>query len=86
MGRPDRFRHYNSVVDDALAESPAERMRIAFELHEVAEAMLRQGWVRRHPGADAQEVEAAVSAWLARRPGADHGDCEGNLVAWPRNG
>jgi hypothetical protein len=73
-------------VDDASAESPAERMRIAFELHELAEAMLRQGWVRRHPGAGAEEVEAAVSAWLARRPGADHGDCEGNLVPWPRNG
>jgi hypothetical protein len=73
-------------VDDLPAESSAERIRIAFELYELAEAMLRQGWVRRHPGASAEEVEAAVSAWLGRRPGADHGDCEGNLVPWPRNG
>lgn len=72
-------------MDDAPAEGPAERMRIAFELHELAEAMLRQGWVRRHPGAGAEEVEAALSAWLASRPGAEHGDCEGNLVQWPRN-
>jgi len=73
-------------VDGRSAETPAERLRIAFELFELAEAMLRQGWVRRHPDATPEEVEAAVSAWLATRPGAEHGDCDGVLVPWPRSG
>lgn len=73
-------------MDVPAVETPAERMRIAFELHELAEAMLRQGWLRRHPGATEPEVEAAVSAWLASRPGAEHGDCEGRPVPWPRGG
>lgn len=71
-------------MNEASAETPAERLRIAFELFELAEAMLRQNWRRRHPGASDDEVEAAVLAWLAHRPGAEHGDCEGRLVAWPR--
>ena len=57
---------------------------MAFELHELAEAMVRQNWLRRHPGATADEVEAAVGAWLANRPGAEFGDCEGRPIAWPR--
>ena len=64
-------------------ESPAERLRVAFELHDLAVAMLRQGYRRRHPEADEVDVEAAVLAWHARRPGAEHGDCEGRPIAWP---
>jgi len=71
-------------VDESRAETPAERLRIAFELYDLAEAMLRQNCLRRHPGATADEVEAAVGAWLAKRPGAELGDCEGRTIAWPR--
>ncbi|HYN41750.1 MAG TPA: hypothetical protein VE129_08240 [Thermoanaerobaculia bacterium] len=71
-------------MDELPAETPAERLRIAFELHELATSMLRQNWLRRHPGASADEVEAAVWAWLSNRPGAEHGDCDGLPVAWPR--
>jgi hypothetical protein len=67
-------------------ETPAERIRIAFDLHDLAVAMVRQNWVRRHPDATPEEVEQAVLAWLAHRPGAEHGDCDGRLVPWPRSG
>lgn len=70
-------------MDGKPAESPAERVRVAFELHELAVAMLRQNYLRKHPAADEDEVEAAVLEWHARRPGADRGDCEGRPVAWP---
>ncbi len=73
-------------MDESAVETPAERLRIAFELHELAEAMLRQGWLRRHPGATEEDVEAAVCAWHEIRPGAEHGDCEGRRVPWPRRG
>jgi hypothetical protein len=73
-------------MDEPQAETPADRMRIAFELHEFAEAMVRQRWLRRHPDATTEEAEAAVFAWLTKRPGAEHGDCEGRSIAWPRSG
>lgn len=60
-------------------------MRIAFELYALSEAMLRQNWRRRHPGASADEIEDVVTAWLANRPGAEHGDCEGHRITWPRS-
>jgi predicted RNA polymerase sigma factor len=74
----------NATSDPARAESPADRLRAAFELHELAVAMLAQAYRRRHPGAGEAEVEAAVLAWHARRPGAEHGDAEGRPVPWPR--
>jgi len=71
-------------VDEPRAETPAERIRIVFELFEFAEAMVRQNWLRRHPGATPEEVDAAVLAWLSDRPGAEFGDCEGRPIEWPR--
>ncbi len=71
-------------MDGPDVETAAERLRIAFELHSFAEAMVRQNWSRRHPGASDEEMEAAVAAWLEKRPGAEHGDCEGRPIPWPR--
>jgi hypothetical protein len=68
------------------SETPAERLRIAFDLHAFAAAMVRQNWMRKHPGASREDGDAAHSAWLANRPGAEHGDCEGRPIAWPRTG
>ena len=74
-----------TLVDEARPETPAERLRIAFELFEFAEAMVRQNWRRKHPGASEAELDAAVIAWLSRRPGAEYGDAEGHPVPWPRH-
>jgi len=67
-------------------ESPADRLRTAFELHALAVEMLKQKYRREHPGAGEAAVEAAVVAWHSRRPGAEHGDAEGRPVPWPREG
>ncbi|HQN09834.1 MAG TPA: hypothetical protein PK569_19895 [Thermoanaerobaculia bacterium] len=71
-------------MDDTRAETPAERLRIAFELFALAEEMVRQSFRRRNPEASDAEPEEAVEAWLARRPGAEHGACPGRPVPWPR--
>jgi hypothetical protein len=62
----------------------AERMRLAFELADLAEAMFRQRLRRDRPALTEAEIEALVDAWRLRRPGAEHGDAQGTPVAWPR--
>jgi len=39
--------------------------------------MMRENLRRRHPDADAVELERLVVAWLQERPGAEMGDAEG---------
>lgn len=68
------------------AEQVAERFRVALELYELGEQMLRQKLRRQRPEADEAEIDEQVSAWLRRRPGAELGDAEGRPVAWPRGG
>lgn len=51
-----------------------ERMRIAFDLYQVAEDMMRLNLRRRNPDATDEEIEQGVRDWLAKRPGAEHGD------------
>jgi Rv0078B-related antitoxin len=53
------------------------RMKMAFDLYETAEAILRQNLRRRHPEADEAEIEHHLAAWLRHRPGAEHGDAAG---------
>ncbi|MGH3909145.1 MAG: hypothetical protein ACRDTE_33955 [Pseudonocardiaceae bacterium] len=55
----------------------ADRFRVALELYEVGENMLRQRLRRERPGASAQDIDAAIAAWLQRRSGAEHGDHPG---------
>lgn len=57
--------------------TPAERFRVAMDLYEFAECVLRQTFLREHPGASDVEVEGAVLAWLRERPGAELGDALG---------
>jgi hypothetical protein len=52
-------------------------MRIAFDLYETAEQMMRQNLRRRDPEAGAAEIEHRLVAWLQHRPGAEQGDAEG---------
>ena len=60
--------------------TPAERMRIALELSELAEGVMRENLRRRHPGATPDAIETLLTEWFATRPGAEHGDAEGRPV------
>lgn len=53
------------------------RVQAAFDLNEMAEAMMRQNLRRRFPGESEEEIELRVLAWLQDRPGAEHGDAGG---------
>lgn len=64
--------------------SAAERLRLAFDLYEAGEEMMRLNLRRRHPQASPSEIEALVQAWLMERPGAERGDAAGISVPWPR--
>jgi hypothetical protein len=57
--------------------TPAERLRIALDLHDAGVAMMRQNLRRQHPAASEQEIERMLAAWLRERPGAEHGDAVG---------
>jgi hypothetical protein len=83
---PTRSRSFiNDDSDvDSRAETPAERLRVALELVDVAERMLRQRLRRESHGISEEAVEARVRAWYESRPGAEFGDGEGNSAAWPR--
>lgn len=62
----------------------SERLRVAFDLYDLGEDMLRQRFRREHPELSADAIEARVDAWRLRRPGAELGDGEGVPVPWPR--
>ena len=53
------------------------RMKMAFDLYETAEAIMRQNLRRRFPDAQEAEIERQLVDWLRRRPGAEHGDGPG---------
>ncbi|MGH8938523.1 MAG: hypothetical protein ACRDV2_04155 [Actinomycetes bacterium] len=59
------------------SNAAAERLRVALELYEVGERMLRQRLRREQPHATPDEIDAEVGRWLRRRPGAEHGDYPG---------
>ena len=52
-------------------------MRLALDMYEAGEHMLRQRFRREHPDATSEDVDAEVNAWLHWRPGAVAGDCAG---------
>lgn len=62
---------------NASKTTPAERLRIALDLHDAGVEMMRQNLRRRHPDADEQEIERLLVVWLHERPGAEHGDAVG---------
>jgi hypothetical protein len=69
-------------VSDAL--TPAEKLRVAFDLSDAAIVLVRARLHREHPRATDAEVERLLESWLSTRPGAEHGDGVGRVVAWPR--
>jgi hypothetical protein len=68
----------------APEETPAERLRIAFELVDFVERMIRARVRRDRPDASDDEIEAAVDAWYQDRRCAPDGDAVGTVRAWPR--
>ena len=68
----------------ATSATPADRLRLALDLADFAERMLRQRLHREHPELSADDVERQIDAWYQRRPGAIHGDAEGTPGSWPR--
>lgn len=59
-----------------------ERMRLTFELCQMAEAMKRQSLQRRHPNLGAEEIEKLMDEWRLSRPGAELGDGPGRPAPW----
>jgi len=71
-------------VSTPASEQAAARFRVALDLFEAGEALLRQSLRRRYPEASEAEIEARIVAWLQHRPGAEHGDAAGRPGTWPR--
>lgn len=57
--------------------SPAERLRIAFDLFDLGEKLMEQRLRRLHPDAGKEKIQAMLRRWLETRPGAEHGDACG---------
>lgn len=58
---------YNFIMTQAT-EDRARGLRIAFDLFEAGEAIMRQNLRRRYPEASESEIEAKLIAWLRDRP------------------
>jgi hypothetical protein len=68
------------------ADAAALRLRLALDLFEAGEAMMREVLRRREPGLSDADIETRLVAWLRERPGAPLGDAPGNAASWPRPG
>lgn len=64
--------------------SPAEKLRVAFDLFTAGTRLMRQNLIRKHPEATAEEIDVLFRKWMRHRPGAEYGDGEGRPVSWPR--
>ncbi|WP_437512378.1 hypothetical protein [Sorangium sp. So ce1099] len=71
-------------MDTADPTRLAEKLRLAFDLHEAGVTLMRQNLRRRLPEATETEIDERLAAWLLERPGAEFGDAEGQPVPWPR--
>lgn len=65
------------------ARTMRARFRVALDLCEFAERMVRQRARRARPTASEAEIETDVRAWYFRRPGAPRGDGAGRALTWP---
>jgi hypothetical protein len=59
------------------ALSPADKLRIAFELHETGRRMYLQTLKRKHRGLSDEQLQAELLKWLLNPPGAANGDFPG---------
>ena len=52
-------------------EDPKQRLRLALELYEYAEAIMRENLRRDYPHASPAEIEIRLLRWVSKRPAAD---------------
>lgn len=64
--------------------TPAEKIRIAFDLFDAGVDMMRQSLRRRHPEESPEEIQRRLQEWLYTRPGAELGD--GPQPSQPQSG
>ncbi|MBI5496934.1 MAG: hypothetical protein HY904_18105 [Deltaproteobacteria bacterium] len=62
--------------------SPAQKLRVAFELADAAVEMMKARIRREHPVLSSWERAALLVRWVQTRPGAEWGDGEGRPVPW----
>ena len=55
-------------MDHQAHELVAQRLRAALDLYGFGESMMRQNLRRRHPAADARQIEALLTQRLRNRP------------------
>jgi hypothetical protein len=55
----------------------AQRFRLALDMYELGERILRSGLRRRHPEAGDGEIAQMIRDWREARPGAPGGDAVG---------
>jgi hypothetical protein len=58
----------------------AERLRIALDMFDLGESIMRQNLRRSFPQASDADIEAKLSEWLSQRPGAEYGDAPGRRI------
>ena len=65
------------MTRSAENEACAQRLRLALDLYETGEKIMREGLKRRHADATPAQIDARLRAWLSHRPGAEAGDAAG---------
>ncbi len=60
--------------------TPAERLRVALDLSDLGEQMMRARLRREHPEWTEPQMLDAIEEWRRERPGAEFGDCPGRPV------
>lgn len=64
----------------SLPSSVSDAFRTTLDLFQTGVDLMRQNLRRRHPNADAHEIERLLQEWLLERPGAEAGDCPGRPI------
>ena len=80
-----RLRKVSYTIQVEHLQPEAERLRVAFDLHEAGIGLMRARLGREHPDLDQPAIDALLAAWLRQRPGATDGDAAGMPGSWPRS-
>lgn len=67
-----------------MNETARDKLRVAFELIDVADRMLRLRLRRECPRLSDEALEDGIAEWYGQRRGAELGDAEGVPGQWPR--
>jgi Rv0078B-related antitoxin len=71
---------YNASMDasDEKLAIAAQKLRVALDLQRFGIVMMRQNFIRRHPGESEAEIDARFRSWLRDRPM----DAPGRAMTW----